>query len=103
MIKSRYALGKVLSIGSSSEGNAYYVEINRKGYQYPFKLLIECGFTYSEIGRRLLKYGVSINDINAVLITHEHNDHSKAVKDMVDRGKLVFAPKEVFEKYGVIR
>jgi hypothetical protein len=102
VIKNRYALGKVLSIGSSSEGNAYYVEINRKGYQYPFKLLIECGFSYNEIGRRLLNYGISINDINAVLVTHEHNDHSKAVKDMVDRGKLVFAPKEVFKKYGVL-
>lgn len=102
-MNKRYALGRVLSVGSSSDGNAYYVEINRKGYRTPFRLLIECGFRYSELSRRLLNHGISItNGVDAVLVTHEHNDHSLAVRELVQRGKKVFAPKSVFEKYGVL-
>ncbi|MDY0278569.1 MAG: MBL fold metallo-hydrolase [Acholeplasma sp.] len=97
----RYALGKVLSVGSSSEGNAYYVELNRKGYPTPFKLLIDCGFSYGELSRRLMKHNVSINDINAILVSHEHQDHSEAVSELVRLGKKVYAPNDVFIRAGV--
>jgi L-ascorbate metabolism protein UlaG (beta-lactamase superfamily) len=98
----RYALGKVVCLGSSSEGNAYYVEINRKGYPTPFTLLIECGFKYSELSKRLLRNNLSIRNVNAVLVSHEHHDHSLAVPKLVEYGKKVFAPKSVFEHYGVL-
>ena len=97
----RYALGKVLSLGSSSSGNSYYIEINRKGYPNPYKLLIECGFRYKELSRRLLNNGISVSDLNGVLVTHEHHDHSLSVPDLLNRGKKVYAPKSVFEHYGV--
>lgn len=102
MAKKRYALGKVFSVGSSSEGNGYYLEINRKGYPTPFRLLIECGFTYGELEKRLQKQYVSMRDIDAVLVSHEHQDHSKAVRNLVQYGKRVYAPHEVFERYGVL-
>jgi len=98
----RYALGKVVCLGSSSEGNAYYIEINRKGYPTPFNLLIECGFQYKELTKRLLKNGLSIRKIDAFLVTHEHHDHSLAVPKLVEYGKKVFAPKSVFEHYGIL-
>ena len=101
MINKRYALGKVLSVGSSSEGNAYYIEIHRKGYPTPFGLLIEAGFPYNELSRRLLNYGVSMRNVNAVLVTHEHHDHSLAVKELVERGKKVYAPLSVFKHWGL--
>jgi phosphoribosyl 1,2-cyclic phosphodiesterase len=102
MNKLRYALGKVICLGSSSEGNSYYIEINRKGYQTPYVLLIECGFSYVELMKRLAKNGLSIRNINAVLVTHEHHDHSIAVPTLIDRGKQVFAPQSVFEYYGLL-
>lgn len=98
----RYALGKVVCLGSSSEGNAYYIEINRKGYPTPFNLLIECGFEYKELTKRLLQNGLSIRKVNAILVTHEHHDHSIAVPKLVEYGKKVFAPKSVFEHYDVL-
>lgn len=98
----RYALGKVVCLGSSSEGNAYYVEINRKGYPTPFTLLIECGFNYKELSKRLLKNNLSLRNVDAVLVSHEHHDHSVAVPKLIERGKKVYAPKSVFEHYGVL-
>jgi len=98
----RYALGKVISLGSSSEGNAYYVEINRKGYPTPFVLLIECGFNYKELSKRLLNNGLSIRNVNAVLVSHEHHDHSLAVPKLIEYGKVVYAPRSVFEHYDVL-
>jgi len=98
----RYALGKVLSLGSSSMGNAYYIEINRKGYPNPYKLLIECGLKYKELSRRLLNIGISISDINGFLVTHEHHDHSISVPALLERGKKVYAPKSVFEHFNVL-
>ena len=99
----KHALGKHFSIGSSSEGNAYLIEINRKGRNKPFRLLIEAGFTLDIIAKRLLRYGISATTIDAVLVTHLHNDHSKGVPQLIKTlGKNVFAPKSVFEKYGLI-
>lgn len=99
----RHALGKQIAIGSSSDGNAYLIEINRKGYPKPFRLLIECGFTLDVISKRLLNHGVSARHINAVLVTHEHNDHSKGVPEIITKlSKHVYAPKSVFKKYGLL-
>ena len=101
MAEKRYGLGKVISVGSSSEGNAYYIELNRKGYPTPFKLLIECGFSYGELSRRLLRHNIHINDLNAILVSHEHKDHSEAVGELVRLGKRVYAPLEVFKSADV--
>ena len=95
----KYPLGKVINLGSSSNGNAFYIELYRKDYPNPFRLLIECGFDFQELSKRLLNKGISINDINAILVTHEHNDHSISVPQLVARKKKVYAPMTVFEKY----
>ena len=98
----RHALGKQIAIGSSSEGNAYLIEINRRGYQKPFRLLIEAGFPLDIISKRLLNHGLSLTKIDAVLVTHEHNDHAKGVPDFINKlSKHVYAPKSVFKKYGL--
>lgn len=95
----KYPLGKVINLGSSSNGNAFYIELYRKDYPNPFRLLIECGFDFQELSKRLLNKGISINDINAILVTHEHNDHSISVPQLVARKKKVYAPMTVFDKY----
>ena len=95
----RYKVGRTFSLGSSSLGNSFYMEIFRKDYPNPFRLLIECGFTYSEVSRRLLDKSISVSDLDAVLVTHEHFDHSQAVRELIKRGVQVYAPKTVFEKH----
>jgi phosphoribosyl 1,2-cyclic phosphodiesterase len=94
-------LGQLINIGTSSKGNAFFVEIKRDGFDKPFGLLLDCGFAYDKIAKSLREYGKSVNDIDAILVTHEHLDHCVGVKEMVDRGKRVFAPPSVFNRIGV--
>jgi glyoxylase-like metal-dependent hydrolase (beta-lactamase superfamily II) len=94
-------LGRIINLGSSSKGNAYYIEIYRKGYDKSFNLLIECGFPFSDLMTRLIGKGLSLNNVHAVLVTHEHLDHAKSVEKLVDRGKKVYAPKSVFDRFNL--
>lgn len=61
---------------SGSTGNLYRVDDGRT------RILIECGVGLKEIQRHL---GFSLSTCAACLITHEHKDHSKAVKDILLR------------------
>jgi phosphoribosyl 1,2-cyclic phosphodiesterase len=91
-------IGRFLNFGSSSEGNCYYIELLSNRLTKPYKLILELGFNYNETLKFLTKNNVSINEIDGVLISHWHSDHSKSVLDFVKRGFNVFAPKDVFEK-----
>lgn len=81
---------KLTCLASSSSGNAYYIELERKD-QESVKLLVECGLKYQELNKKLVGNGLDLNSIDAVLITHGHNDHSIARNDLIKRGKKVFA------------
>jgi len=72
----KYPLGKVINLGSSSEGNCYLIEINRKDYPNPFRLMIEVGLdSMNELSSRMLAHGMSMTNVDAFLVTHEHLDH----------------------------
>lgn len=94
-------MGLLINVGSSSKGNSFFIELNMKDTDKPFGLLLDCGFRYEKIASSLREYGKSMNDVSAILVTHRHNDHSHGVKDMVDRGKQVYAPLTVFEHAGL--
>lgn len=57
------------SLGSGSEGNALLVEAGAT------RILADCGFTLAETVARLARLGVEAESIDAILITHEHDDH----------------------------
>ena len=61
------------NLGSGSAGNATLVEA-RCGQQVS-RLLIDCGLSVRELGKRLTMAELSLEDIDAVFITHEHADH----------------------------
>ncbi len=61
------------SVGSGSKGNATLVKTASA------TLLIDCGFSASELLKRLPRLGVSGSDIDCVFLTHEHSDHSNGV------------------------
>lgn len=60
---------KISILGSGSGGNSIYVENNKS------KILIDAGFSCKKIEERLISIGKNIEDIDALLITHEHGDH----------------------------
>lgn len=57
------------SLASGSRGNALLVE------SADTLVLVDCGLTYRALESRLSAVGRSPQDIEAVLITHEHSDH----------------------------
>ncbi len=56
-------------LGSGSSGNATLVATAGT------RLLVDAGFGYREIQKRLKKIGEDIARLDAILITHEHTDH----------------------------
>ena len=57
------------SLGSGSEGNALLVESGAS------RLLLDCGFSVAETVRRLERLGIPPESLDAILVTHEHDDH----------------------------
>ncbi|MBI5397165.1 MAG: MBL fold metallo-hydrolase [Verrucomicrobia bacterium] len=73
-------------LGSGSGGNCAYLETAR------VKLLIDAGFSGKQIAARLAAIGRSLEEIDAVLLTHEHNDHTQGLPVLCKRhGIPVFA------------
>ena len=81
-------------LASSSSGNAYLLTINQSATSRSINLLLECGLAYQQIVRKLMLIGKSISDVDAVLVTHGHNDHSRSLKELQNRGKRVYSGKE---------
>jgi phosphoribosyl 1,2-cyclic phosphodiesterase len=68
---------RACSLGSGSGGNALLVEA-RDGLAVT-RVLVDNGFNLRQLGRRLGRAGLSLHDIDAVLVTHEHSDHVAGV------------------------
>ncbi len=57
------------SLGSGSEGNALVVQHERT------TIMIDCGFSQKELERRLARVELTVADLDAIFVTHEHSDH----------------------------
>ncbi|KPK95602.1 hypothetical protein AMJ80_04645 [bacterium SM23_31] len=62
-------------LGSGSGGNAAVIQ---KGEH---SILVDIGFSYRELSRRLRLCGISPESISSVFITHEHFDHIRGMKE----------------------
>ena len=83
----------VLSSGSS--GNATYVESNGAG------ILIDAGLSCGRLERSLGSIGRSLADVSSVLITHAHEDHTRALRLLERRCAVpVYAAVGVGEQLG---
>jgi len=65
---------KICVLGSSSAGNATYMELDGQ------KILIDAGLCYRSIKNRLEAIGVDISELDGIFITHEHIDHINGLK-----------------------
>jgi phosphoribosyl 1,2-cyclic phosphodiesterase len=70
------------SLGSGSRGNALLVEAGRT------RVLLDCGFSVRETESRLARLGVEAARIDAILVTHEHDDHVGGVARLAARHGL---------------
>lgn len=74
------------SLGSGSGGNALVVEA-RSGATVS-RVLIDCGFSLRELGSRLARAGLTVDDLDAVFVTHEHGDHVGCALSLAQRHGL---------------
>ena len=75
---------KIEVIASGSSGNCYKIS------NEDTTLLIECGIPYKKIQEAL---NFKTTDIDGVLVSHEHGDHSKACKDLIKAGVDLYMTK----------
>jgi phosphoribosyl 1,2-cyclic phosphodiesterase len=73
-------------LGSGSQGNAFVVEA-ANGHT-SIRVLIDDGFSPRELERRLVRAGVGIGSLSAILVTHEHSDHAAGVCAFAQRRQL---------------
>lgn len=71
------------SLASGSKGNCLVVEAGAS------RLLVDCGLAPRETERRLARLGLAPGDLSAIVLTHEHDDHS--------RGAFAFAARHGLE------
>lgn len=64
---------RVACLGSGSRGNSILVEAGATA------ILVDAGFSGVEIERRLVRLGLEPERIAAVVVTHEHRDHTSGV------------------------
>jgi phosphoribosyl 1,2-cyclic phosphodiesterase len=64
---------KVSVLGSGSEGNATVVEAEGVA------VLIDAGFSGRDLEQRLGSIGIGARQLGAVLITHDHGDHTRGM------------------------
>lgn len=65
---------RIASLGSGSRGNATLVQ------HLDTTLLVDNGFSLRKFMQRLDRFGIEPGEIDAVLLTHEHGDHSGGVE-----------------------
>ncbi len=65
---------RVCTLASGSSGNSLYIETENT------KILVDAGISMRQIKLRLEQIGVELPEIDAVVITHEHSDHTHAIK-----------------------
>lgn len=65
---------RVCTLASGSSGNSLYIETEST------KILVDAGISMKQIKLRLGSIGVELDEVDAVITTHEHSDHTHAIK-----------------------
>ncbi|WP_321437093.1 MBL fold metallo-hydrolase [uncultured Bacteroides sp.] len=83
---------KFISLASGSSGNCYYLGTDKHG------ILIDAGIGIRTIKKDLKDVNLSLNNVRAVFVTHDHADHIKAVGHLGEKYNIpVYSTKEIHE------
>ncbi len=77
---------QVWALASGSSGNCFLLESEGT------RLLVECGRPFREVVQNVQRCGIDPSDLDGILLTHAHGDHSKSAREVSDSFQLpVFA------------
>ncbi|KGP92660.1 metallohydrolase [Pontibacillus chungwhensis BH030062] len=69
-------------LASGSTGNAFYIGTEKQ------KLLVDAGLSGKQLERVMSQVDLDPNDLNGILVTHEHSDHIKGLGILARRYNL---------------
>ncbi len=72
---------KFISLGSGSSGNCAYIGDSRDG------MLIDAGVDPTKVEPELLRNGIDMSTVSAILLTHDHGDHVRYAYQLLRRNK----------------
>jgi len=84
---------RLVSIASGSSGNCIYIGSDHT------HILVDAGISNKRIEQGLNAIGLKGSDLNGVVITHEHSDHTKGLGVLARKyGIPIYATKETLEE-----
>jgi len=72
----------ISSIASGSNGNCYYIGNGREA------ILVDVGISCRETEKRMARQGLSMHQVKAIFISHEHTDHIKGLCVLANKYQL---------------
>lgn len=86
---------KISPLFSGSKGNCTLIRSDNAN------ILLDAGYGYKSIISALQRYGLTIQDVDGIVITHEHSDHIAALGYLTrGSGVSVYAPKLIADYVG---
>ncbi len=70
---------RILSLASASSGNALLVDAGTT------RIIVDCGIGPRTLGARLKAAGVPPESVTAIVVTHEHTDHTRGIPHALRR------------------
>ena len=84
---------KFCNLYSGSSGNSSFIETSKT------KILIDCGTSLKKINEALESIDESLDDIDGILITHEHSDHIKGLTTLCKKYDIpIYANKKTLSE-----
>lgn len=81
---------RIINLASGSKGNSTFIDSGK------IKVLLDCGLTLSKLTERLSLVGEKPEDIDAIVITHEHSDHIHCLLQFLKKYKAIaYVPSEI--------
>ena len=85
-------------LASGSEGNSVYIQTKNK------KVLIDAGMNYKYLKEKLEEINVDPSEIDIILITHTHSDHTSALKVFLNKNHpLLFIDEEMLNELEFVK
>ena len=86
---------KYCSLYSGSSGNSFFIQSDNTN------ILVDAGVSTKKIISGLLEFNVDINDIDAIIVTHEHTDHTKSLATLSNKYNIpVYANEKTWGALG---
>ena len=83
---------KFCSLYSGSTGNSFLIKSNK------INLLVDAGASGKKISDALASLNIDVKNISAILVTHEHSDHTQSIATLSNKYDIpIYANKETWE------